>query len=157
MPVQTGSEAGIARCAVDAAVFAPDVCNWPYINHLRFLSQFGTRLAFQNGVETEMNANGAAPSNEPQGIWLSDQSVRQMRSQLHELANTLTGVMIAGGLLTQFLEGGSLAGYAADVCEASERGSLLVCELRGHLLAACGEAVQRIKAVVSTSHPNVSG
>lgn len=87
-----------------------------------------------------MNANGAAPSNEPQGIWLSHQSVRQMRSQLHELANTLTGVMIAGGLLTQFLEGGSLAGYAADVCEASERGSLLVCELRGHLLAACGEA-----------------
>ncbi len=87
-----------------------------------------------------MNASGAAPSNEPQGIWLSEQSVRQMRSHLHALANTLTGVMIAGGLLTQFLEGGSLAGYAADVCEASERGSLLVRELRGHLLAACGEA-----------------
>jgi len=125
---------------VKAAVSPSSARNWLFINHLQFLSQFGTRLAFQNGVETEMKANGAAPSDEPQGIWLSQQSVRQMRSHLHALANTLTGVMIAGGLLTQFLEGGSLAGYAADVCEASERGSQLVRELRGHLRAACGEA-----------------
>ncbi len=85
------------------------------------------------------NAGQGAPQEVQQGILLSQQSVRQMRRNLHELANTLTGVMIAGGLLTQYLEGGSLAGYAADVCEATERGSHLVRELRGYLLAAYGE------------------
>ena len=62
-----------------------------------------------------------------------------MRHRLHELANVFTGVMIAGGLLSQYLEGGSLQHYAADICEGSERGCALVREIRSQLLAACGE------------------
>ncbi len=44
------------------------------------------------------------------------------------------------GLLSQYLAGGSLQHYAADICEGSERGCVLVRELRSQLLAACGEA-----------------
>lgn len=91
----------------------------------------------QNAIQ---NAPQDATQDVDQGILLSQQSVRLMRRNLHELANTLTGVMIAGGLLNQYLDGGSLAAYAADVCEATERGSHLVRELRRQLLAAAGEA-----------------
>jgi hypothetical protein len=48
--------------------------------------------------------------------------------------------MIAGGLLSHCLEGGTLRQYASDICEGSERGCTLVRELRSQLLAACGEA-----------------
>jgi hypothetical protein len=108
---------------------------------LRFLTQFGTRIAFQNGVNTEMNTNAGNPElpGKLDGIVLDGDSVRAMRHNMHELANVFTGVMIAAGLLSQYLEGGSLAPYASDICEESERGSALVRELRGQLLAACGD------------------
>ena len=63
-----------------------------------------------------------------------------MRHCLHELANVFTGLMIAGGLLSQHPEMESLQHYVTDLCEGSERGSALVRELRSQLLAACGEA-----------------
>ncbi len=47
--------------------------------------------------------------------------------------------MIAGDLLSLQLAAGSLQLYAADICASSERGCLLVRELRSQLLAACGE------------------
>jgi hypothetical protein len=73
-------------------------------------------------------------------IVLDGSQVMAMRRQLHELANVLTGVMISGGLLAQYLEGQALARYAAGVCEGCERGCTMVRELRSQLLAACGEA-----------------
>jgi hypothetical protein len=110
---------------------------------LRFLTQFGTRIATQNGVNSEMNSTGTSGSPVPDNsgsVILDGDSVRAMRFRLHELANVFTGVMIAGGLLSQYLEGGSLQQYAADICEGSERGSALARELRSQLLAACCEA-----------------
>jgi hypothetical protein len=62
-----------------------------------------------------------------------------MRDRLHELANIFTGVLIAGGLLSQYLDAGPLRHYATDIAEGSERGSALIRELRSQLLAACGE------------------
>src|ERR1700687_1185962 len=73
------------------------------------------------------------------GVTLDADGVQAMRHRLHELANAFTGVMIAGGLLLQYLEGGSLQHYASDICEGSERGCGLVRELRSQLLAAQGE------------------
>ena len=73
-------------------------------------------------------------------IVLDSTQVVAMRRLLHELANVLTGVMISGGLLSQYLEGQTLAHYACGVCEGCERGCNLVRELRGVLLAAAGEA-----------------
>ena len=72
-------------------------------------------------------------------VMLDRDGVQAMRHRLHELANVFTGVMIAGGLLAQYLEAGSLQHYAADICEGSERGCALVREIRSQLLAACGE------------------
>jgi len=72
-------------------------------------------------------------------LTLDGESVLIMRRRLHELANVFTGVMIAAGLLSEYLEGGSLQTYVADISEDSERGSVLVRELRSQLLAACGE------------------
>jgi hypothetical protein len=110
---------------------------------LRFLTQFGTRLAIQIGVNSEMNSTGTGGTSAPgdiQSVTLDADGVRAMRHRLHELANVFTGVMIAGGLLSQYLEGGSLQQYAADICENSERGSALARELRSQLRSACGEA-----------------
>jgi nitrogen-specific signal transduction histidine kinase len=72
-------------------------------------------------------------------VVLDSSGVKAMRYRLHELANVFTGVMIAGGLLSQHLEAGSLRCYASNICEGSERGCALVRELRSQLLAACGE------------------
>jgi len=72
-------------------------------------------------------------------ITLDGEAVRAMRHGLHELANVFTGVMIASGLLSQYLESGSLQHYATDICEGSDRGCELVREIRSRLLAACGE------------------
>jgi hypothetical protein len=116
-------------------------CNSWCCNHLRFLTRFGTRIAFHNGVNSEMNTNAnvsSVPGN-VDGVILDSESVRAIRFRMHELANVFTGVMIAAGLLSQHLEGGSLAQYAADICEGSERGSLLVREIRGQLLAVSGD------------------
>jgi hypothetical protein len=88
-----------------------------------------------------MNTTNASGSevNPPGSVILDGDGVRIMRHRLHELANDFTGVMIAGGLLSQYLEGGSLQHYASDICEGSERGCALVRELRSQLLAARGE------------------
>jgi hypothetical protein len=72
-------------------------------------------------------------------VVLDSEGIRAMRHHLHELANVFTGVMIGGGLLSQYLEGGSLQHYASDICEGSQRGCVLVRELRTQLLNACGE------------------
>jgi hypothetical protein len=113
-----------------------------FFNHLRFLTQFGTRIAFQNGVNSEMNTSASASPmpGSMDGIILNGESVQAMRFRMHELANVFTGVMIAAGLLSQYLEGGSLKPYAEGICEGSERGSALVREIRSLLLAACGES-----------------
>jgi hypothetical protein len=109
---------------------------------LHFLTQSGTRIAFEYGVNSEMSAgaNDSPIAGGYDGAILDGNELRAMRCRLHELANVFTGTMISGGLLSQYLEGGSLQQYATDICECSERGSVLVRELRGQLLAACGEA-----------------
>jgi nitrogen-specific signal transduction histidine kinase len=86
------------------------------------------------------NASGSQVMASIESITMDGSSVQAMRHSLHELANVFTGVMIAGGLLAQFLEAGSLQHYASNICESSERGSALVREIRGQLLASCGEA-----------------
>jgi hypothetical protein len=94
-------------------------------------------------MSSEMDKNDAQRLGEREAlgtIVLDDLQVEAMRRQLHELANVLTGVMISGGLLAQYLEGKALARYASGVCEGCERGCNMVRELRGQLLAACGEA-----------------
>jgi hypothetical protein len=71
---------------------------------------------------------------------LDGEGVLAMRHRLHELANVFTGVMIAGDLLSLRLAQGPLEHYAAGICAGSERGCVLVREIRSQLLAACGEA-----------------
>lgn len=85
------------------------------------------------------SANASLQLDEVHQLTLDGESVRTMRRRLHELANVFTGVMIGAGLLSEYLEGGSLQTYVADICEDSERGSVLVRELRSQLLVACGE------------------
>jgi len=63
--------------------------------------------------------------------------VRSIRRSLHELANVFTGVVIAAGLLEEYLEGGSLQEFASEISTNGERGSALVREIREHFLAAC--------------------
>jgi len=92
-------------------------------------------------VNSELSTTNASGflATDPDGVVLDGDGVRVMRHRLHELANAFTGVMIAGGLLSQYLEGGSLEHYASDICEGSERGCVLVREIRSQLLAARGE------------------
>ncbi len=85
------------------------------------------------------DGHGSSQAAKHSAVVLDFSEVQAMRHRLHELANVFTGVVIAAGLLQQYLEGGSLRQYAADICEGSERGCALVRELRSHLLAACGE------------------
>jgi hypothetical protein len=92
-------------------------------------------------MNSEMNTtamNGPVLANLG-AVILDGERVMAMRHCLHELANVFTGVMIGGGLLSQHLEGGSLQQYASDICESSQRGCVLVRELRTQLLAACGD------------------
>ena len=94
------------------------------------------------GVNSEMNQDdaGSSPERAELGTTVLDSSqVKAMRCLMHELANVLTGVMISGGLLAQYLEGNALGHYAEGVCDGCERGCGLVRELRSQLLAACGE------------------
>jgi hypothetical protein len=93
-------------------------------------------------MNSEMNTNeasGSAAMGVLQSVILETGEVHAMRHRLHELANVFTGVMIAAGLLSQHLAGGSLQHYAADICEGSDRGCVLVREIRSQLLAASGE------------------
>jgi nitrogen-specific signal transduction histidine kinase len=93
-------------------------------------------------MKSEMNpvdGKGSPLKGKPSTVILDGSEVEAMRHRLHELANVFTGVMIASGLLSQYLESSSLRQYASDICEGSERGCTLVCELRSQLLAACGE------------------
>jgi len=100
-------------------------------------------------MHTEMNrSDGKSPLPaspvSPAGIYatsLQESEREALRLRLHELANVFTGVIIAGGLLCNRLQGEDLRRYAADICEGSERGCELVSELRSRLLAACGEPV----------------
>ena len=86
-----------------------------------------------------LDGQGSPQAAKHSAVVLDISEVQTMRHRLHELANVFTGVVIAAGLLSQYLEGGSLRQYAADICEGSERGCALVRELRSQLLAACGE------------------
>jgi len=113
-------------------------------------------LLLEMGVSSEMDMNHARnprERKEPGTIVVDGSQVLAMRRLMHELANVLTGVMISGGLLAQYLHPGrpksappgeaearALWQYAAGVCEGCERGCGLLCELRGLFLAACGEA-----------------
>ncbi len=111
-------------------------------NHLRFLTQFGTCIALRASMDSERNTDdpvafGANVS--PGSVRLTQDGVRAMRHNLHELANVFTGVMIAGDLLALRLVEGSLRRYAVDICAGSTRGCALVRELRSQLQAACGE------------------
>jgi len=91
--------------------------------------------------EMNMKEAGASPEMGSMGVFILDQNaVHAMRRGLHELANVFTGLMIAGGLLSQRPELESLQHYVTDLCDGSERGSALVRELRSQLLAVCGEA-----------------
>jgi len=118
-------------------------------NDLQFLTPFGTPIANQFGMHTEMNRpEGKAPLPaspvSPAGIYaasLEESEWEALRLRLHELANVFTGVIIAGGLLCNRLQGEDLGRYAADICEGSERGCELVSELRSRLATACGEPV----------------
>jgi hypothetical protein len=110
-------------------------------HHLRFLTRFGTCIAFQNGVNSEMNTNAQSASSmagQVESVLLDSERVRAIRHGLHELANALTGVSIAGGLLCQYLEGGSLGHYAVDICDSNERASALAREIRTLIVEACG-------------------
>lgn len=114
-------------------------------------------------VDPEMDMDDARrPREEAEvgTIVLDGSQVAAMRRLLHELSNVLTGVMISGGLLAQYLHPGrpgpgqpgaasaaqgaaqerALWQYAAGVCEGCERGGALLRELRSQLLAARGEA-----------------
>jgi hypothetical protein len=84
-------------------------------------------------------ASGSPAMGTLQSVILEIGEVQAMRHRLHELANVFTGVMIAAGLLSQYLEGGSLQHYTTDICEGSDRGCVLVREIRSQLLAASGE------------------
>jgi hypothetical protein len=111
-------------------------------NDLQFLTRFGMCIALGYGVNSDTNirdGHGSPERAKHCAVILDSSEVRAMRHQLHELANVFTGVVIAAGLLSRYLEGGSLRQYAADICEGSERGCSLVRELRSQLLAACGE------------------
>lgn len=92
-------------------------------------------------MNSEMNPGGAGdPGANLGSVTLTQDGVRAMRRSLHELANVLTGVMIAGDLLSLHLAAGRLQPYAADICAGIERGCVLVRGLRSQLLSACGEA-----------------
>lgn len=93
-------------------------------------------------MNSEMNpaeVSGSLAIAYPDTVVLDGSGVQAVRYRLHELANVFTGVVIAGGLLSQYLEGGSLQHYATDILECSERGCGLVREIRSQLMAACGE------------------
>lgn len=122
-------------------------------NHLRFLTQYGTRIAFRNGMNSEMNPgkpdSSAITANlgsinlghiDLEQVNLSREGVRAIRHCLHELANVFTGVMIAGDLLSLHMVEGPLQHYASDICIGGERGCSLVREIRDQLLGACDEA-----------------
>src|SRR6266545_8302740 len=120
------------------------------------LTQFGTGIALEMGMNPESDRDDAGS---PQGeaeigtIVLDGSQVAAMRRLMHELSNVLTGMMISGGLLAEYLhpgkptvgspagsEGKALWHYASRVCAGCERGCLLLREVRSQLLAACGEA-----------------
>jgi hypothetical protein len=104
-------------------------------------------------------ANDLPPAGPPQPadpdpLALDGSEVEAMRLRLHELANVLTGLAIAGSLLCERLQAVELRRYAANIRDGGERGSVLVCELRRALLAlsggaeegGCGEAVRKASA-----------
>ena len=97
------------------------------------------------GMSSEMDKSAARSlSEEAQagGIVLDGAQAAAMRRLMHELANVLTGVMISGGLLSQYVQEHALRQYAAGVCEGCERGCEVLRELRNSLYNACGAEYQ---------------
>lgn len=89
----------------------------------------------------EMDSGAAgSEAKDGRGVTLSHEGVQAMRQGLHELANIFTGVKIACDLLSLELTAGPLRHYAANISAGSERGCVLVREMRSRLLAACAEA-----------------
>jgi hypothetical protein len=62
--------------------------------------------------------------------------IEAMRQMLHELANIITGVMLASGLLSEYLQHTPAANSASALYGDCERGRRLVWELRNVLLGA---------------------
>lgn len=58
---------------------------------------------------------------------------QRLRYIMHELSNLLTGVLVSGGLLKQALKDDRREHYAAEICDAGERGAGLVREARSLL------------------------
>ena len=75
------------------------------------------------------------PERHYESVELSETEVRTIRMALHEIANVFTGMMLSGGLLQHALKGDLRERYAAEICGAGERGSKLVREARGVLVA----------------------
>jgi nitrogen-specific signal transduction histidine kinase len=99
-------------------------------------------------MNSELNSTSGTPVVTTSGSVILDSSdVQAMRHRLHELANVITGIMIAGGLLSQQLEPGSLQHYASNVSEGGERCCVLVRELRSQLLTdgSVGDSVDAPK------------
>jgi hypothetical protein len=92
-----------------------------------------------NSEMSTLDGNGSPQAVKLCTVILDGSEVQRMRQRLHELANVFTGVVIASGLLCQYLDSGPLRHYASDIHEGSERGCSLVRELRSQLLAAAGE------------------
>ncbi|HUO59445.1 MAG TPA: hypothetical protein VMU24_02180 [Candidatus Acidoferrales bacterium] len=67
-------------------------------------------------------------------IVLEVERVREMRAVLHELANVFTGILVAGGVLAQKLQGTDFADRAASLCDLGERGAELSRRTRALLL-----------------------
>lgn len=136
VPIWESSEFSIPSSLV------PDSLEVFELQSFAISNRFGTRLALEDGMSSEMNSGVAAKNPElanPGAVLLDGAEVSAMRKRLHDLANVFTGIMIAGGLMAQYLEDSSLRSYADDICEGSERGCILVREIRSQLLAACGE------------------
>jgi nitrogen-specific signal transduction histidine kinase len=57
----------------------------------------------------------------------------KLRSILHELSNSLTGMLVTSGLLRQALKGDCRERYSQELCEGGERSAALVREARSLL------------------------
>ena len=102
-------------------------------------------LLLEMGMSSEMDKSDARRlSEEAQagGLVLDGAQAAAMRRLMHELSNVLTGVMISGGLLAQYVQENALRQYAAGVCEGCERGCEVLRELRSRLSNACGAEFQ---------------
>jgi hypothetical protein len=95
-------------------------------------------------------------SGRPLGqLVLQPPQIEAIRELLHELANVLTGVMIAGGLMVETLQQTPLGASASTLYGDCERGRRLVWELRT-VLSEAG-AGPHSKTLRSSAAANVEG